>query len=170
MKLCITNVSRPVCLGALYLNGDDYSTEHDLACILPYLLHPLQRQDIEALASKVSDIKDEPTMVPSGLLRDLARTTFKECTRSTMLVKPLATAAWLTHAWGLATLSGSTQVQLATAATHPIDIESNSYGFMEHRESMQLSPVGPGLLCAVLSDTERAEVDPIRVLALGFLS
>ena len=74
------------------------------------------------------------------------------------------------HAWGLATLSGVTQVYLATAVTYPIDIQSNSYGFMQHRESVKLSSVRHGLLCAVLSDTECAEVDPIRVLAIGYLS
>lgn len=86
-----------------------------------------------------------------------------------LLVKPTATQAWLATAWSLACFSGASPVRLATVTTHPPDISTNATGFFHHRGMVDLSPVGTGLLCAVLADDECSVADPLRVLALGWI-
>lgn len=86
-----------------------------------------------------------------------------------MLVKPVATQAWLAVAWSLACASGATPVRLATTRAYPSDIGRNTSGFGDVKSVLQLSPVEPGLLCAVLGDMDSEVVDPIRALALGWV-
>ena len=137
-----------------------------MACLLPYVLNPLERDDIEALAINLATLSDRPTSAPSRLLAETAKRFSKYIKTALLLVKPAATQSWLATAWGL-TAQGPTPVTLATATSYPPDIESNTNGFAGFG-SVRLSPVCPGLLCAVLAESGDA-VDPIRVLPIGFV-
>lgn len=161
----------PNVVSKLYFHNEDYSSEHDMACILPYLLHPLKADDIEALSAQLATLNDTPTSAPSTLLTGVARCFSSKCEKSkgTLLVKPVATQAWLATAWALASVSGITPVRLATTRAYPADIERNTSGFGEVKSGLLLSAVEPGLLCAVLGDVESGVVDPIRALALGWV-
>ena len=172
-KLVVLKPTPPAVLSVFDPDAEGYSKESPMACLLPYLLHPLQRDDVEALSQHLTSADDAPHGVASSMLGDLAR-----CVASagmtmrvrTLLVKPAATQAWLATAWALTCVrAGKAPVRLATARTHPTDISSNATGFLEHRGSVDLSPVGSGLLCAVLADDECSSVDPVRVLALGWI-
>jgi hypothetical protein len=170
-KLCIKDVPRPAYMSDFFLNGDDYSSEHGLACILPYLLHPLKVDDIEALSTQLVTLSDTPTSAPSALLCGVAQCFSSKCKKDkgTLLVKREATLAWLATAWALASVSGVTPVRLATTRAYPADIERTTSGFGEVTSGLLLSPVEPGLLCAVLGEVDSGVVDPIRVLALGWV-
>ena len=167
-KLTLLDFNEPI-KSVFRIDGDDYSREHAIASLLPYLLHPLKRDDIEALSAHFTAVKDAPHGVPSAMLSGLARcfSNSRVKTHSTLFVKPTATQAWLATAWSLACSSGASPVRLATVTTHPLDISTNANGFLEYRSMVDLSPVGSGLLCAVLADGECSSVDPVRVLALG---
>ena len=170
--LVLKEVPRPAyLLGEYDPSGDDYSSEHGLACILPYLLHPLKADDIEALSAQLAALGDTPTSAPSALLGGVAQCSSNKCKKSkgTLLVKPVATRAWLATAWALASVNGVTPVRLATTRAYPADIERNTSGFVEVKSGLLLTPVEPGLLCAVLGDVDSGVVDPIRALALGWV-
>ena len=76
-------------MSEFFFNGDDYSSEHGLACILPYLLHPLKVDDIEALSTQLVTLSDTPTSAPSTLLCGVAQSFSNKCEKSkgTLLVK-----------------------------------------------------------------------------------
>ena len=171
-KLVIKDVPRPAYLPSEYdPAGDDYSSEHGLACILPYLLHPLKVDDIEALSTHLATLSDTPTSAPSALLGGVALCFSSACNKSkgTLLVKLVATRAWLATAWALASVDGTAPVRLATTRAYPPDIECNTCGLTKVKSGLLLSPVEPGLLCAVLGDVDAGVVDPIRALALGWV-